>query len=207
MKNLEKKLYLSLLSGLFCVVTCGTAFGQIELQFSDGTTTGNIFDVDVGTTQTISVIAVETTPGSALSTGGLNGYGFAVSANATSGTAATLNSYTDATAFSFEPITDVTPGSADVRRTNFDSPVTGTSVTLGEFDVSVSAAGSTDFSFTDRSLGSEFASGFTNLDPIIFGGSVGFTINAGTAIPEPSGGLLIGFSMLATMIRRKRNRS
>ena len=78
MKNLEKKLYLSLLSGLFCVVTCGTAFGQIELQFSDGVTTGTTFNVDVGTTQTISVTAVETTPGSALSIDGLTGYGLSL---------------------------------------------------------------------------------------------------------------------------------
>ena len=208
MKNLEKKLYLSLLSGLFCVFTCGTAVGQIELQFSDGVTTGTTFNVDVGTTQSISVTAVETIPGSALSTGGLTGYGFAVSGNATSGAAATLNSFTGNPTFSFLPSTTVTASSADVQRSTF-TPVVETSVFLGDFEVSVTDAGSTDFTFSDRSGQSEFASGGADLDAIVFqeSGSLSFTINAISSIPEPSSGLLIGFSMLATMVRRRRNRS
>ena len=58
-----------ILSGLYCVLAFeNTAVGQVDIVFSDGTTTGTTFNVDVGTTQTISVIAAETETGTALST-------------------------------------------------------------------------------------------------------------------------------------------
>ena len=81
---------------------------------------------------------------------------------------------------------------------------------LGDVDISVTAPGTTVFTLSDFSNLLEFGtSGGEGLDPVIFQGNrtFSFTINAGTAIPEPSSGLLIGFSMLATMVRRRRNRS
>ena len=201
-----------ILSGLYCVLAFeNTAVGQVDIVFSDGTTTGTTFNVDVGTTQTISVIAAETETGTALSTDGLNGFGFLLDASATSGTASEITSFTANPAFSggFGTEDDVTATSLGQRRLIFAN-VPGTSVPLGDVDISVTAPGTTVFTLSDFSNLLEFGtSGGEGLDPVIFQGNrtFSFTINAGTAIPEPSGGLLIGFSMLATMIRRKRNRS
>ena len=205
MKNFERKIYLSLLAGLFSVLVFETAVGQVELQFSDGTTTDTTFNVDVGTTQTISVIAVDTT-GTTLADNGLTTFGFSLNAAANSGTASTLVDFTNDSRFA-PAGSVVTPSSASVAGLALLGAVPQASQTLGEFEISVAAPGSTTFTLSDRTGNTDFGSGATDLDGAIFAQIVGFTINAGTAIPEPSGGLLIGFSMLATMIRRKRNRS
>ena len=205
MKNFERKIYLSLLAGLFSVLVFETAVGQVELQFSDGTTTGTTFNVDVGTTQTISVIAVDTT-GTTLADTGLTTFGFSLNAAANSGTASTLVDFTNDSRFA-DTGSVVTPSSASVAGLALLGVVPQASQTLGEFEISVAAPGSTTFTLSDRTGDTDFGSGATDLDGAIFAQIVGFTINAGTAIPEPSGGLLIGFSMLATMIRRRRNRS
>ena len=205
MKNFERKIYLSLLAGLFSVLVFETAVGQVELQFSDGTTTDTTFNVDVGTTQTISVIAVDTT-GTNLADTGLTTFGFSLNAAANSGTASTLVDFTNDSRFA-PAGSVVTPSSASVAGLALLGAVPQASQTLGEFEISVAAPGSTTFTLSDRTGNTDFGSGATDLDGAIFAQIVGFTINAGTAIPEPSGGLLIGFSMLATMIRRRRNRS
>ena len=205
MKNFERKIYLSLLAGLFSVLVFETAVGQVELQFSDGTTTDTTFNVDVGTTQTISVIAVDTT-GTTLADNGLTTFGFSLNAAANSGTASTLVDFTNDSRFA-PAGSVVTPSSASVAGLALLGAVPQASQTLGEFEISVAAPGSTTFTLSDRTGNTDFGSGATDLDGAIFAQIVGFTINAGTAIPEPSGGLLIGFSMLATMIRRRRNRS
>ena len=205
MKNFERKIYLSLLAGLFSLLVFETAVGQVELQFSDGTTTDTTFNVDVGTTQTISVIAVDTT-GTTLADNGLTTFGFSLNATANSGTASTLVDFTNDSRFA-PAVSVIEPSSASVSGLAFPSVVQQASQTLGEFEISVAAPGSTTFTLSDRTGNTDFGSGATDLDGAIFAQIVGFTINAGTAIPEPSGGLLIGFSMLATMIRRKRNRS
>jgi len=209
MKNFEKKLYVSLLSGLFSVLVFDTAVAQVQLQFSDGTTTGptgTTFNFDVGTTQTISVVAVDTMGTDNLATTGLTTFGFAVDATATPDAASTLVDFTHAAPFS--PVTNVTtPSSADVAGFAL-FPAAGASQSLGDFEVSVTEPGTTVFTFSDLTGTTDFGSGLIDLDPIIFGESVSFTINGIAAtVPEPSGSALIGLSMLATMIRRKRNRS
>ena len=200
------------LSGLYCVLAFdNTAVGQVDIVFSDGTTTGTTFNVDVGTTQTISVIAAETETGTALSTVGIAGFGFLLDASATSGAASEITAFTANPALTgtFGTVDEVEPDSLEQRRLIFSNEA-GTSVPLGDVDISVTAPGTTVFTLSDFSNLLEFGtSGGEGLDPVIFQGNrtFSFTINAGTAIPEPSSGLLIGFSMLATMIRRKRNRS
>ena len=212
MNNLATKLFLPFLSGLFCVFPFDTAVGQIDITFSDGSTTGTSFNVDVGTSQTISVFASETLPGTALTTDGLLGFGFEANASATSGTAASINGFAPNSAF-VVPSVSVTPSSVDAQAATLFGSVSGTSVFLGDLDLSVTAPGSTVFTFEDRDPDpdrQDFGSSTQPaLDSTVFQGgrSFSFTINAISSIPEPSSGLLIGFSMLATMVRRRRNRS
>ncbi len=203
-----------ILSGLVCVLTFDNpAVGQVDIVFSadGGNSFGDDFNVDVGTTQTISVVAIETESDTALSTEGLNGFGISLNGSATSGAASEITSFTANPAFSpsFGSEDEVTTSSLDQRRLIF-SNVAGTSVRLGDVDISAIAPGTTEFTLSDFSSLNDFGTlGGNALDSIIFqdGRTFSFTINAGTAIPEPSAGLLIGVSMLSSMMRRKRNRS
>ena len=80
---------------------------------------------------------------------------------------------------------------------------------LGDLNIDVTDAGPTTFTFEDRGVGSDFSNTDGDLDAVIFEGgrTISFTINGISTIPEPSGGVLIGLSMLASTMRRKRNRS
>ncbi|MDA8563257.1 PEP-CTERM sorting domain-containing protein [Mariniblastus sp.] len=205
MSNLNVKL---LLSGFLIALAVDTAIGQVDIVFSDGTTIGSTFNVNVGDTQTISVIAAETQAGTDLSTIGINGFGFLLDADPTSGTASVI------TGFTANPDLDGALGRIDIvaedsvqeRRTNFVN-VPGTSVLLGDLDISVTEPGTTLFTLADFSAAGEFGtSGGDSLDADIFQGgrTFSFVVNGVSAIPEPSGSVLIGLSMLASMIRRKR---
>ena len=201
------------LAVLFCL-GYSTSYGQLVLEFSDGTSTGPTFNVPVGSSQTISVVVTETAGDTTLSTDGLNSFGFAINST---GTSADTTIFTENSDFSLVPINTVSLGASSElfvgsRPAAFPAlpPVFGSSVSLGSLDIDVAAAGPTTFT-----LSAPAVDGFSNLDeildPLVFGGGgergFSFVINGISSIPEPSGGLLIAFSTLATMMRRKRNRS
>lgn len=191
---------------LFCL-PYESSFAQIDLEFSDGVSTNTTFNVPVGSSATISVTATEGPATTTLSTVGLSSQGFGLS---TSGTSADTTSFQPSSAFSFTFTNTVGAGSnsEEVSAQSF-SPPTGTSVLLGDLNIDVTGAGPTTFTFEDRGVGSDFSNTDGDLDAVIFEGgrTISFTINGISAIPEPSGGVLIGLSILASIMRRKRNRS
>lgn len=90
----------------------------------------------------------------------------------------------------------------------FGTPPQGASIGLGQFSVSVSDIGVTEFSFGDYSTFSDFvtANSATDLDPVIFAGGRTFDFSI-SAVPEPTTALMFGSAALAMLAPRRRKRN
>ena len=196
----------------------GELYAQPSLVFSDdaGGTFGSDFEATVGVTVTVGIYLNNATTG--LDT-------FQLDLSHTPGLGTVTNSAPDdefdGTPTSIGPLEELSSTGFVWDRlhdTGGNLPDAGeTRVRLGSFDYLITAAGDTLFTVADAvtdplALPGWNAGSLASLDGFIFGFSetetFQFTISGETAsVPEPSSGLLIGFSMLATMIRRRRNRS
>jgi hypothetical protein len=188
------------------------SFSQVQadlvIEFSDGSSTGNTFTAAVGSVVTIDIFVTETGANTELSTDGLVGFGLDANYGATSGISAVVTANSVDGAFS-NP-TDEAFSNSNLKLAAFTlgTPPQGTTIVLGQMNVSVSDIGVTGFSFGDYSTFSDFvtANSATDLDPIIFAGGRTFDFSI-SAVPEPTTALMFGSAALAMLAPRRRKRN
>ncbi len=196
---------------LAAIVFALQPFSQLKadlvIEFSDGSSTGNSFTASVGSVVTIDIFVTETGANTELSTDGLVGFGLEASYGATSGVSALVTSNAVDSGFPF--VTDDTFDNSNLKlaASTFGTPPQGTSIALGQFSVSVSDIGVTEFSFGDYSTFSDFvtANSATDLDPVIFAGGRTFDFSI-SAVPEPTTALMFGSATIALLLPRRRKR-
>ena len=209
--NRKLLLAIVLIVSTLCFHSAASTQADIVIEFSDGSTTGTTFDIDVGSTKIISIFLTESDTNTELSADGLIGYGLRADYGATSDASSLITDYNHNPDFNFDFARTFDASSLDVAASAIGVPaVTGTSVLLGEMSVQVSATGTTAFSFNDRTdVLSDFATeSGVDLDPIIFTGgrAFGLTIVGVTAVPEPSScAILLGITLGGLLHRRRRN--
>lgn len=181
---------------------------DLVIEFSDGSSTGNSFTASVGSVVTIDVFVTETFPNTELSTDGLVGFGLSASYGATSGIAGVVTANSVDSAFVI-PTDEAFDNSNLKLAAGTINPPKGTSIALGQFSVSVSDIGITEFSFGDYDPStSDFvtANSARDLDPVIFAGGRTFDFSI-SAVPEPTTALMFGSATIALLVPRRRKRN
>jgi hypothetical protein len=198
---------------LFAAVIFSLSFSQTQadliIEFSDGSATGNVFTAAVGSVVTIDVFVTETGGNTELSSDGLVGFGLDASYSATSGIAGVVTANSVDSAFPF--VTDEAFDNSNLKLAAFTTtPPQGTSIALGQFSVSVSDVGVTQFSFGDYNPDPTFSDFSTvsgvDLDPILFAGGRTFDFSI-SAVPEPTTALMFGSAALGMLAPRRRKRN
>lgn len=202
-----KRLTLLFAAVIFSLLSSQTQ-ADLIIEFSDGNAIGNVFTAAVGSVVTIDVFVTETGGNTELSTDGLVGFGLDASYSATSGITAVVTANSVDSAFPF--VTDEAFDNSNLKLagSTFGTPPQGTSIALGQFSVSVSDIGVTEFSFDDYSTLSDFvtANSATDLDPVIFAGGRTFDFSI-SAVPEPTTALMFGSAALGMLAPRRRKRN
>ena len=201
-----KRLTLLFAAVIFSLLSSQTQ-ADLIIEFSDGNAIGNVFTTAVGSVVTIDVFVTETGGNTELSTDGLVGFGLDASYSATSGITAVVTANSVDSAFPF--VTDEAFDNSNLKLAAFTTtPPQGTSIALGQFSVSVSDIGVTEFSFDDYSTLSDFvtANSATDLDPVIFAGGRTFDFSI-SAVPEPTTALMFGSAALGMLAPRRRKRN
>lgn len=183
------------------------AYADIFIEFSDGSTVNDNFEIQVGTPTQIQIFLTETSPNTDLSVDGLVGFGLSGDYAATEGSAAVVTSLSVNPDFDLVIQDDFTTDSIEVAAAVLFNPiVTGSSILLGSFEVTASGLGTTEFTFIDQNPDpfSDFASGTgTDLDPTIFAGARSFSVSL-TAVPEPSSIAVLAIPAWIISYRRRR---
>ena len=214
-----KNLLLMFFAGfVFC--DSGIAQADIVIVFSDGSTTGTNFNVAVNSTNTFFVSVMETDPNDELSNegvyGGLVGFGLTADYSALSGTvgevtANMVDGQFDTPMDESFSATNLNLAGIDIDFASDGRPF-GTTIVLGQFDVSVTAAGVTEFVFDDYSALSDFVTFKSDsppdndpvdLDPIIFADGRTFAMTI-SAVPEPGSLTILSLIGLGVLTRRRR---
>ena len=206
------KLILSLVLGMSLLASAAEADQVLAFSSDSGETFTDAFEVNVGETVTVGLYLNEIGPGTILVDDGIVGLGLDLSFVADRGTISSANPSSffnvqnhdvrSATGFEWEYFEEANTG------------LRGSSVFLGSLDFASTQSGLTNFTISDRNIGSGLssASWFTPdlgiLDENIFGAGAtdtySFSITA-SAIPEPSGAIVLaaiaGFGL---MFRRDR---
>ena len=200
-------LYFALFAA-FSVGGSSAALSDIIIEFSDGTTTGTNFHVTAGDTITFFVFVSETGANTELSTDGLVGFGLHADYSASSGTSAlvTANSVDPGFDSTFDDSFNATQLNLAGNIITNPAPQAST-IPLGQFNVTTSAAGVTNFVFADYDLGqSDFVTpSSVDLDPTIFSGGRTFGLTLIAAVPEPGASILLLIG-IHSLIRRRRSK-
>ncbi|MGB1929487.1 MAG: PEP-CTERM sorting domain-containing protein [Mariniblastus sp.] len=202
------KYFLFLAAIVFAFQPVSQLQADLVIEFSDGSSTGNSFTASVGSVVTIDIFVTETNANTELSTDGLVGFGLSASYGATSGIAGVVTANSVDSAFVI-PTDEAFDNSSLKLAAGTINPPKGTSIALGQFSVSVSDIGVTEFSFGDYDPStSDFvtANSATDLDPVIFAGGRTFDFSI-SAVPEPTTALMFGSATLALLVPRRRKRN
>lgn len=196
------------------VILAVSSFNQVQadlvIEFSDGNTTGNSFTAAVGSVVTIDIFVTETGANTELSTDGLVGFGLDASYGATSGVSAVVTANSVDSSFPFVNDDAFDNANLKLAGVTFGTPPQGTSIGLGQFSVSVSDIGVTEFSFGDYdpnpTIDDFVTPSGSKLDPIIFAGGRTFDFSI-SAVPEPTTALMFGSAALGMLVPRRRKRN
>ncbi len=183
---------------------------DLIIEFSDGSATGNVFTAAVGSVVTIDVFVTETGGNTELSSDGLIGFGLDASYGATSGVSAVVTANSVDSSFPFVNDDAFDNANLKLAGVTFGTPPQGTSIGLGQFSVSVSDIGVTEFSFGDYNPNpttDDFVTpSGSKLDPILFAGGRTFDFSL-SAVPEPTTALMFGSAALGMLAPRRRKRN
>ncbi len=183
---------------------------DLIIEFSDGSATGNVFTAAVGSVVTIDVFVTETGGNTELSSDGLIGFGLDASYGATSGVSAVVTANSVDSSFPFVNDDAFDNANLKLAGVTFGTPPQGTSIGLGQFSVSVSDIGVTEFSFGDYNPNpttDDFVTpSGSKLDPILFAGGRTFDFSI-SAVPEPTTALMFGSAALGMLAPRRRKRN
>ena len=199
---------------LFAAVIFSLSSSQTQadliIEFSDGSATGNVFTAAVGSVVTIDVFVTETGGNTELSSDGLVGFGLDASYSATSGVSAVVTANSVDSSFPFVNDDAFDNANLKLAGVTFGTPPQGTSIGLGQFSVSVSDIGVTEFSFGDYNPNpttDDFVTpSGSKLDPILFAGGRTFDFSI-SAVPEPTTALMFGSAALGMLAPRRRKRN
>jgi len=199
---------------LFAAVIFSLSSSQTQadliIEFSDGSATGNVFTAAVGSVVTIDVFVTETGGNTELSSDGLIGFGLDASYGATSGVSAVVTANSVDSSFPFVNDDAFDNANLKLAGVTFGTPPQGTSIGLGQFSVSVSDIGVTEFSFGDYNPNpttDDFVTpSGSKLDPILFAGGRTFDFSI-SAVPEPTTALMFGSAALGMLAPRRRKRN
>ncbi|MDG2181349.1 MAG: PEP-CTERM sorting domain-containing protein [Mariniblastus sp.] len=199
---------------LFAAVIFSLSSSQTQadliIEFSDGSATGNVFTASVGSVVTIDVFVTETGGNTELSSDGLIGFGLDASYGATSGVSAVVTANSVDSSFPFVNDDAFDNANLKLAGVTFGTPPQGTSIGLGQFSVSVSDIGVTEFSFGDYNPNpttDDFVTpSGSKLDPILFAGGRTFDFSI-SAVPEPTTALMFGSAALGMLAPRRRKRN
>jgi len=199
---------------LFAAVIFSLSSGQTQadliIEFSDGSATGNVFTAAVGSVVTIDVFVTETGGNTELSSDGLIGFGLDASYGATSGVSAVVTANSVDSSFPFVNDDAFDNANLKLAGVTFGTPPQGTSIGLGQFSVSVSDIGVTEFSFGDYNPNpttDDFVTpSGSKLDTILFAGGRTFDFSI-SAVPEPTTALMFGSAALGMLAPRRRKRN
>ncbi|MDB4623710.1 PEP-CTERM sorting domain-containing protein [bacterium] len=199
---------------LFAAVIFSLSSSQTQadliIEFSDGSATGNVFTAAVGSVVTIDVFVTETGGNTELSSDGLRGFGLDASYGATSGVSAVVTANSVDSSFPFVNDDAFDNANLKLAGVTFGTPPQGTSIGLGQFSVSVSDLGVTEFSFGDYNPNpttDDFVTpSGSKLDPILFAGGRTFDFSI-SAVPEPTTALMFGSAALGMLAPRRRKRN
>ena len=194
---------------LFMLIGGATSLAKADIliEFSDGTNIGNSFEIGLGIS-TFEVWVTETSPNTDLSVDGLIGFGLHADYVTTTGTDMVITSATVNPDFDLIFNEDFTANTLEISGSTLLNPeITGTSILLAEFDVTVTGDGTAEFVFDDLTPGSfsDFVTSTgTDLDPILFAGGRTFalTLNA-TSIPEPAMGITLVLGTGCVLLSRR----
>ncbi|MDG1511874.1 MAG: hypothetical protein P8R31_09275, partial [Mariniblastus sp.] len=195
---------------LFAAVIFSLSSSQTQadliIEFSDGSATGNVFTAAVGSVVTIDVFVTETGGNTELSSDGLIGFGLDASYGATSGVSAVVTANSVDSSFPFVNDDAFDNANLKLAGVTFGTPPQGTSIGLGQFSVSVSDIGVTEFSFGDYNPNpttDDFVTpSGSKLDPILFAGGRTFDFSI-SAVPEPTTALMFGSAALGMLAPRR----
>ncbi len=199
---------------LFAAVIFSLSSSQTQadliIEFSDGSATGNVFTAAVGSVVTIDVFVTETGGNTELSSDGLIGFGLDASYGATSGVSAVVTANSVDSSFPFVNDDAFDNANLKLAGVTFGTPPQGTSIGLGQFSVSVSDIGVTEFSFGDYNPNpttDDFVTpSGSKLDPILFAGGRTFDFSI-SAVPEPTTALMFGSAAVGMLAPRRRKRN
>lgn len=199
---------------LFAAVIFSLSSSQTQadliIEFSDGSATGNVFTASVGSVVTIDVFVTETGGNTELSSDGLIGFGLDASYGATSGVSAVVTANSVDSSFPFVNDDAFDNANLKLAGVTFGTPPQGTSIGLGQFSVSVSDIGVTEFSFGDYNPNpttDDFVTpSGSKLDPILFAGGRTFDFSI-SAVPEPTTALMFGSAAVGMLAPRRRKRN
>ena len=207
------KVALQAITLVCAVVYSSSANAQLDISFSDGSSNGAAFDLPIGTSQTISIFAIESGANRELSSSGLVSFGIVGNSQVISGSSAEITGVTPNPSFNFPSGTNTSDStSLNVGGITLGTPaVAGTSVLLADFDLQIPDVGTTVFTFGDRTEGlNDFVTQDSQeLDDIIFSGGRTFSLTINgvdpSTVPEPSSAAILLALAVCGVAKRRRS--
>ncbi len=185
----------------------------IQFSIDNGSTFGNSFNIDPGSSVNVGVFLTESSPDTALANDGLLGFG--LTGNLASSNIGVISAASPEPVFDFQATNEFTATSINWEAlVNNNTIPTGSRIALGSFQFDSTADGTSTFTFGDIQPGSGSANvnwltgAGTELDEAIFGtGAAGtFQLTLSTAaVPEPGSAGVIAMGSLLLILRRRRN--
>ena len=201
-------------SVVLSLLLAGAANADLVISFStdNGSTFIDATTITAGDTISVGIYLRDSDPNGVLVNDGL--FGFGMVGELAPQNLGTIRGTMINPAFEFEPMNASTSVRIDWKAATFETAPSGAEIWLGSFDYQSSAAGISSFTFVDRQPGNgdaetDWLSGTgATLDELIFGegasGSYQFSVNATSAVPEPSSLVLLGCSGIWSVGRRRR---